>query len=166
MFSISNSIDRPVPLIMQRKPILPMEIRTRWQRGFRRKSGNGAYIKVAILRLEIDFDPDQFELLPSEMSVTVFNSCSICCHVSAAAAVRSNTQVSKLAHNRRYCSEFPFFEKIEPCCEIGVRVCEIGSATSLMKKAAAALVPEFSIMAAKAGSDDWQLSTPEILQLF
>ena len=161
--SISNSIDRPAPLIMQRKPILPMEIRTRWQRGFRRRSGNGAYTKVAILRLEIDFDPDQFELLPSEMSVTVFNSCSISCHQTSPSA---GAQVSKLAHNRRFCSEFPFFEKVEPCCEIGVRVCEIASSTSLIKKAAAALVPEFSIRAAKAGSDDWQLSTPEILQLF
>ena len=77
-------------------------------------------------------------------------------------------QVSKLAHNRRFCSEFPFFDKVEPCCEIGVRFCEIPSATtpSVMKKAAAALVPEFAIRAAKAGSDEWQLSTPEILQLF
>ena len=44
---------------MQRKPILPMEIRTRWQRGFRRKSRSGQYVKVPILRIEIDFDPDQ-----------------------------------------------------------------------------------------------------------
>ena len=58
IFSL-NSIDRPMPLIMQRKPILPMEIRTRWQRGFRRKSGSGLYVKVPILRIEIDFDPDQ-----------------------------------------------------------------------------------------------------------
>ena len=36
-----------------------MEIRTRWQRGFRRKYGSGQYVKVPILRIEIDFDPDQ-----------------------------------------------------------------------------------------------------------
>jgi len=150
---------------MQRKPILPMEVRTRWQRGFRRKSGSGAYTKVSILRVEIDFDPDQFELLPSEMSVGVINSCFNGCHQTPSCDSR-NVQVSKLAHNRRYCSEFPFFETIDPCCEIGVRVSEIVSATSLIKKAAAALVPEFAVKAAKTGSEEWQLSTPEILQLF
>ena len=85
---------------------------------------------------------------------------------TAKKVLQLRSQVSKLAHNRRFCSEFPFFDMPEPCCEIGVRVREIAAATSLMKKAAATLVPEFSIVAAMAGSDDWQLSTPEILQLF
>jgi hypothetical protein len=98
------------------------------------------------------------------MTVAVNRSCSTNCKMSAA---NSNSgQVAKLSHNRRYCSEFPFFETIENCCEIEVRVCEGGSNTSLVKKAVMALVPEFIIKAAKAGSDDWQLSTPEILNLF
>jgi hypothetical protein len=141
-----------------------MEIRSRWQRGFRRKSGSSAYIKVQILRVEIDFDPDQFELLPSEMSMAVVNSCSndLCRKLAGG----PGCQVAKLAHNRRYCAEFPFFAPADSCCEIGVRVSEVTSTTSLVRKGAAALVPEFSVKAANTGSDEWQLSTPEILQLF
>ena len=108
----------------------------------------------------------QFELLPAEMSVAVSNSCLNSGHVTSA----NSLQVSKLAHNRRYCSEFPFFDKsfAEPCCNLQVRVCENGTSTSLVKKAAA-LIPEFSINVEGQNTGrapEWQLCTPQILQLF
>ena len=104
------------------------------------------------------------------MTISVSNGCLKMSHSSAV----NSSQSAKLAHNRRYCSEFPFFDPqsaVQNCCSLQVRVSENGSNTSLAKKAAA-LIPDFSVNVAShpaADSEpgnDWQICTPELLQLF
>lgn len=165
----TNSIDRPLPLIMSRKPILPMEIRSRWQSGFRRKApGAGQYIKVPILRVEIDFDPDQFELLPQNLSVTLVLTCQ---QSHLIHKMEPTNQISKLSHNRRFCAEFPFFNTFytETCCHIQVTISEKGATSSGLRKSAS-LVPDFAIFIARAQEEEsnlgWRICTPEIIQFF
>ena len=42
------------PLILMKKPVLPIVSKFRWQNGFR-KSKSGQYIKVPLLKIEIEF---------------------------------------------------------------------------------------------------------------
>ena len=58
--SISKS-----PLIMMKKPVLPIVSKYRWQNGFR-KSKSGQYVKVPLLKIELEFS-SEFEFLPTNL---------------------------------------------------------------------------------------------------
>ena len=53
------------PLLLMKKPILPIISRYRWQNGFR-KSKSGQYAKVALLKIELEFS-SEFEFLPPSL---------------------------------------------------------------------------------------------------
>ena len=54
---------------MNKKVILPVKTRYRWQKGFRKV--NGAYVKVPLVKLEVDYGKD-VEFIPPEVSFRLF----------------------------------------------------------------------------------------------
>lgn len=82
------------PCILTKKPAAPSDLRYRWQRGFR-KSTNGRYVKVPILRIAFDYD-DTIELLPDELQFTL-DGLDLC-------------KVSRISRNKVFC-EFQLEER-------------------------------------------------------
>ena len=58
------------PLIMMKKPVLPIISKYRWQNGFR-KSKSGQYVKVPLLKMELEFS-SEFEFLPSSLQFSLY----------------------------------------------------------------------------------------------
>ena len=58
------------PLIMMKKPVLPLVSKYRWQNGFR-KSKSGQYVKVPLLKLELEFS-SEFEFLPTSLQFSLY----------------------------------------------------------------------------------------------
>ena len=62
------------PLILMKKPVLPIVSKFRWQNGFR-KSKSGQYIKVPLLKIEIEFS-SEFEFLPTNLQFSLYPDCN------------------------------------------------------------------------------------------
>ena len=58
------------PLIMMKKPVLPLVSKYRWQNGFR-KSKSGQYVKVPLLKLELEFS-SEVEFLPTSLQFSLY----------------------------------------------------------------------------------------------
>ena len=57
------------PMILTKKPVLPILSKYRWQNGFR-KSKSGQYTKVALLKIELEFS-SEFEFLPTSLQFSL-----------------------------------------------------------------------------------------------
>jgi len=63
-------VEKKTPFLLTKRPVVP-EVMYRWQRGFRRSS-NGQYKKVPILRVSLQYS-DAPALLPSHLQVTTLD---------------------------------------------------------------------------------------------
>ena len=64
-----TSPTRKNALVMHKKLILPVKTRYRWQKGFRKI--NGSYVKIPLVKLEVDYGKD-VEFIPPEISFRLF----------------------------------------------------------------------------------------------
>ena len=98
--SSSQSLPKS-PVLIMKKPVLPIISKYRWQNGFR-KSNGGQYIKVPLLKIEVHFSTE-IELLPPSLHFSLYTDTNNNNDVSEIDESPLLAKCVKISRNRYLC---------------------------------------------------------------